>query len=70
MVSATCGGDVGSQSAPVVRGAWPSKAGVPIWGRRRLNVIRAGYPVEGLLSGADFGSCRPVADIASGEPTA
>ena len=38
--------DVGSQTAPVVHGAWPPESGVQGVGSRRLNAEPPDVPVE------------------------
>jgi len=57
------GGDVGSQSAPVVRGAWPPETGLRGFGSRRSTATAIGVPIERPLAGAAHVAERPICDI-------
>ncbi len=70
MVGTTCAGDVGSQGAPVVGGAWRPETGRQHVGCGRLNAQPPAASIERPLTGAAFGRCRPEAGFGRTELTA
>ena len=54
--------DVRSQSAPVVRGIWPSETGLRGFGSGRFNAAPPDVPVERPLTGTAHVGERPIAE--------